>query len=112
MTDFFKSEMVRGDLQNIMELQRYCFQASVAFPVLSKEKKMEYFDVLSDLIEKQKIFTTRLSLSDDKEAMEMIESMREAVIMLGANPNDSLTSMFDDLQKKVEGFKQQLAAEG
>jgi len=112
MSEFFKSEMVRGEVQEIMELQRYCFQCAAAFPVLTKEKKKEYFDVLEQLIEKQKIFNTRLALSDDPEAVEMADTMKQAAIMLGGNPNVSLTVMFDDLSKKVSMMKEKLEAEG
>jgi hypothetical protein len=112
MSQFFKSEMVRGDIQEMAELQQFCMRSMVAFPVLPPEKKMEYFNVLETLIEKQKIFYARLSLSDDPEAIEMAESMRDAVVMLGASPNDNITSMFDDLLGKVGRMKEKLEAEG
>jgi hypothetical protein len=112
MSDFFKSEMVRGDVQEIMELQKYCFQCAAAFPVLTKEKKTEYFDVLETLIEKQKIFNARLSLSDDPEAVEMAANMKEAAVMMGADPNDSVNVMFDNLLKKVLVMREKLEAEG
>jgi hypothetical protein len=112
MSQFFKSEMVRGDIQEMAELQQFCMRSMVAFPVLSPEKKMEYFNVLESLIEKQKIFYARLCLSDDPEAMEMAQSMRDAIIMLGASPSDSITLMFDELLEKVNKMKQKLEAEG
>ena len=112
MSEFFKSEMVRGDLQEMAELQQFCMRSMVAFPVLPPEKKMEYFNVLETLIEKQKIFYARLSLSDDPEAIEMAQSMRDAVVMLGASPNDSISLMFDELHEKVQRMKQKLEAEG
>jgi uncharacterized protein len=112
MSDFFKSEMVRGDLQQIMELQKYCFQSASAFPVLSKEKKMEYFDVLQTLIEKQKIFNARLSLSDDPEAIDMMNSMKQAAVMLGANPDENINVMFDQLYNKVSEMRSKLEATG
>jgi hypothetical protein len=112
MSDFFKSELVRGDIQEMAELQRFCFQSMVAFPVLSPTKKMEYFEVMEQLIEKQKIFYTRLCLSDDPEAIEMAENMRQAVVMLGATPDDNINIMYDDLLDKVTKMKQELEAQG
>lgn len=108
MSNFFQSEMVRGDIQEMMELQRYCFQAAHTFPVLSTEKKLEYFNVLEELVEKQKIFNTRMSLSDDPEAKEMIESMKTAAIMLGGDPNKSLNLMFDELVDKIKFMRSKL----
>ena len=108
MSNFFQSEMVRGDLQEMAELQRFCFQSAHAFPVLSDEKKMEYFNVLEELIEKQKIFNARLSLSDDPEAKEMVESMKMAAVMLGGDANKSINEIFDDLLSKVATMKDTL----
>lgn len=92
----------------MMELQQYCFRAAHSFPVLSPEKKMEYFNVLEELLEKQKIFNTRMSLSDDPEAKEMVESMKMAAVMLGGDANKSVNEIFDDLGEKIKTMKDQL----
>ena len=108
MSDFFTSEMVRGDLQEITDLQMYCVRASSILPALSPEKLLEYYDVLMTLIDKQKIFFARLSLSDDPEAKEMAEMMRDMTIMLGANPNESMYAMFDELISRIQEMKSML----
>lgn len=112
MSDFFKSEMVRGDLQEMMEMQKYCFMCANAYPILSREKKLEYVDVLRTLIEKQKIFNTRMALSDDPEAKEMLNSFKEAAVMLGAPKEASLNECFDELLSRVSEMKSKLEAEG
>jgi len=38
--------------------------------------------------------------------------MKQGVIMLGATPDTSIESMFDELLQKVERMKQQLEAGG
>lgn len=90
------------------ELQQFCMRSMVAFAVLNKEKKLQYFEVMEQLIEKQKIFHARICLSDDPEAKEMAESMKQAAVMLGATPNQHMGSMFDDLLEKVRVMKDQL----
>jgi hypothetical protein len=112
MSNFFRSEMVRGDIQEMAELQQFCMRSMVAFPVLSKEKKLQYFEVLEQLIEKQKIFHARVSLSEDPEAVDMAESMKQAAVMLGATPDQNIGSMFDDLIEKVRVMKEQLEDQG
>ena len=107
MNDFFKNEMVRGDIQEMAELQQYCMRAMMSFPALSPEKQYEYFEVLMTLIEKQKIFYTRLSLSDDPEAKNMLQSMKDGAVLLGAEPGDNLLEMFDDLLSKVDKMKEE-----
>lgn len=107
MNDFFKNEMVRGDIQEMAELQQYCMRAMMSFPALSPEKQYEYFEVLMTLIEKQKIFYTRLSLSEDPEAKEMLKSMKDGAVLLGAEPGDNIMEMFDSLLEKVELMKEE-----
>ena len=108
MSKFFQSELVRGDIQEMAALQEFCFRSAVNLALLDNERKLEYFEALRTLLEKQKIFHARLQLSDDPEAKSVLENMKQAVVMLGANPNLSVNDMFDDLLKKIEGFEEQL----
>ena len=82
------------------------------FVLLEDERKMQYFEALETLIDKQKVFYARAKLSDDPEAKSVIETMKQGVIMLGAEPDTSIESMFDQLLLKVQRMKQQLEAQG
>ena len=73
---FFQSELVRGDIQEMMTLQQFCFRSAMNFVLLEKERKMEYFEALEKLIEKQQIFYARAKLSDDPEAKSVVETMK------------------------------------
>lgn len=106
MSEFFKSEMVRGDLQEMAELQQFCMRSMYAFPVLTTEKQIEYFDTLIQLIEKQKVFYARLALSEDEEAKSMVKSMKESVVLLGGEPTDDMYEMFDNLISKVKDMRE------
>lgn len=108
MSEFFQSELVRGDIQKMMELQQFCFRSAMNFPLLDDDRKLEYFDALEMLIEKQKVFHTRLSLSDDPEAESIIETMKQAVVMLGAKEGTPISEMFDDLLTKVRAMRDTL----
>jgi len=109
---FFKSDIVRGDIQEMLELQQFCFRSAMNFVLLDPDRKMQYFEALETLIDKQKVFYARAKLSDDPEAKSVIETMKQGVIMLGAEPNTSIESMFDQLLLKVQRMKQQLEAQG
>ncbi len=111
MSKFFQSELVRGDIQEMATLQEFCFRSVVNLALLNKEKKLEYFDALELLLEKQKIFHARLSLSDDPEAKSVIENMTNAVVMLGGDKKLTVNEMFDDLMKKIQSFREQLENE-
>lgn len=108
MSEFFKSELVRGDLQDIADLHQFCVRSMVMFPVLSKEKKLLYLEALETFIEKQKIFYARLKLSDDPDAQEMAESMKDSAVMLGASPSNDIYYMFDEFRERIVVIKQKL----
>ena len=48
----------------------------------------------TDLLEKQKVMYTRLSLSDDPKAVEMKENLRKSVAMMGFPPETDMTMLF------------------
>lgn len=112
MSDFFQSEMVRGDLQELAKMQEYCMKAAMTFPALSPERKLEYFDVLQEMIEKQKVFYTRLKLSDDPEATDMADSIKSAAVMFGASEDEDANVVFDELVDKIKVMRETLKAEG
>ena len=105
MSKFFQSELVRGDIQEMAALQEFCFRSVTNLALLDKERKMEYFEALRKLLEKQKIFHARLMLSDDPEAKQVAANMKNAVVMLGGDPNLDVRAMFDDLLKKIDEFE-------
>lgn len=108
MSKFFQSELVRGDIQEMTALQEFCFRCSMNLSLLDKERKLEYFEALEKLIEKQKIFHARICLSDDPEAKSVAESIKQAVVLLGGNENLNPNEMFDELIDKVRQFQDAL----
>ena len=107
-SNFFQSELVRGDIQEMVELQQFCFRSAMNFMLLDPERKFEYFDALERLIEKQKVFYARIELSDDPEAQSVKETMKQGIIMLGATPDTRMQDMFDELLGKVAKFREKL----
>ena len=102
---FFQSELVRGDIQEMAALQEFCFRSVTNLALLNKEAKLDYFEALRKLLEKQKIFHARLMLSDDPEAKQVAANMKQAVVMLGGNSNLDVREMFDDLLTKIDAFE-------
>ncbi len=111
-SSFFRSELVRGDLQEMTELQAYCMKAMYTFPAFSPEKKKEYFINLRRLIEKQEIFYARLKLTDDPEAKMLLDNLRQAAILFGASERDNVEEMFKELLEKITHMQSVLEAEG
>ena len=109
---FFKSDIVKGDIQEMMELQQFCFRSAMNFILLNKDRKLEYFEALETLIEKQKIYYARAKLSEDPEAKSVVDTMKQGIIMLGATPDTSIEKMFTELLDKVQNMKKQTEAQG
>ena len=108
---FFHSDIIKGDIQEMLELQQFCFRSAMNFILLEKERKMEYFEALEKLIEKQQIFYARAKLSDDPEAKSVVETMKQGIVMLGATPGTSIESMFQELLDRVQLMKDKLESD-
>ena len=111
MSRFFQSELVRGDIQEMVELQQFCFRSAMNFMLLDYDRKQQYFEALERLIDKQKVFYARIELSDDPEAKSVKETMKQGIVMLGATPDTPMQSMFDELLDKISVMKQRLEAD-
>ena len=55
---FFNSELVREEMDEISRLQDKVYQKVWEFPSMDKDGKLEHVEMLSDLLEKQKILYT------------------------------------------------------
>ena len=78
------------------------------FVLLDTERKLEYFDALEKLVDKQKVFYFRIKMSDDPEAISVKETMHQGVVMLGATPGTPIESMFDELIEKIHVMRTKL----
>ena len=101
-SEFFKSELVRGEIQEMMEMQQLLMKYAISFPVLTKEKKDEYLIILRRLLEMQEIMYNRMKLSDDKDACAVIENMRQGVVLMGVDENLTVPEMFNQLRERIE----------
>tara|TARA_B100001769_G_C21879155_1_gene475478 strand:- start:123 stop:455 length:333 start_codon:yes stop_codon:yes gene_type:complete len=105
MSNFFDSPFVKEGLEEINELQKEVYGSLMSFPNLSPEKQQEHIEKLSMLLEKQKIMYGRLSLSDDPQAIEMKETMRKSVSLMGFPSGTSVELLFEGMQKTIDQLK-------
>ena len=105
MSNFFDSPIIREELEQINELQQEVYGSLIAFPNLSPEEQQEHIDKLSLLLEKQKIMYGRLSLSDDPQAIEMKETMRKSVSLMGFPSGTSVERLFEGMEKTIDQLK-------
>ena len=102
---FFQSDVVRAELAQIQELQEEVYGNMFKFQSMSKDDKQYHIDCLEQLIEKQKVLYTRLSLSDDPEAQKMKEQVLRGAADLGLPTNVDMNLVFNDIYKMVDVMK-------
>ena len=78
----------------------------MSFNYLDLDEKIEHIEHLSELLDKQKVMYTRLALSDDPQAVEMKEKLRQSVTMLGFPEGTDISVLFDSMRQTIESLKQ------
>jgi hypothetical protein len=109
---FFNSEVVRAEMSEISELQEDVYQNVFKFPSMSKEDKLKHVELLEKLLDKQKVLYTRLSLSDDPEAIEMKQRIIQSASMMGLPPNVDMNMILNNMSKMLEVMKNQIDKTG
>ena len=106
MSEFFESEIVQDELNEINKMQEEIYGNMMSFAELDLDEKMEHIEQLTELLDKQKVMYTRLALSDDPQAIEMKEKLRQSVTMLGFPEGTDITVLFDSMRQTIESLKQ------
>jgi|TARA_A100001391_G_scaffold19262_1_gene10681 hypothetical protein len=102
---FFDSDIIQEELKEINRLQESIYSSVLSFGMMSKEDKIEHVDMLSDLLEKQRVMYTRLSLSDDPKAIEMKENLVKSVAMVGFPKETDINVLFNSMNATIESLK-------
>ncbi len=105
MSDFFDSDIIQEELKEINNLQEEIYGTFLTFSVMSRKEQLENVEKLTRLLEKQKVMYTRLSLSEDPQAVEMKENLRKSVVSMGFPPETDLNMLFDSMNKTIETLK-------
>ena len=108
MSEFFKSDIIQEELEEINRLQEQIYGSIMSFGIMDRDTKIEHVEKLQSLLEKQRIMYTRLSLSDDPEAVEMKENLRKSVSLMGFPPDTDMQVLFDSMNETIESLKQYL----
>ena len=106
MSEFFDSEIVQDELREINDLQQEIYGDLTDFPTLPDEKKKEHILKLTDLLERQRVMYTRLSLSEDEEAKALKKQLEMSVVMLGFPEGTDISVLFSGMQQTIEKLRQ------
>ena len=105
MSEFFKSDIVREELNEINKLQEEIYGSVFSFGSLSREEQLEHIEDLIDLLDKQRIMYTRLSLSDDPQALKLRNQIEQSVVMMGFPQGTDVNMLFDGMDKTINDLK-------
>lgn len=105
---FFDSAVIRAEIAEITELQEEVYTNVFKFPSMSKQEKIDHVNLLEKLLDKQRIMYTRLSLSDDPEAIEMKERITESAVLMGMPKNVDMNLIFANMSKLIVTMRDQI----
>lgn len=112
MGNFFKSEIVRKELEEINQLQKRLQKVFLSMGSLTHEERVEFISLVKILIEKQEIMYFRMKLSDDEESQEMIDHIKQSAIALGISPTKTLEQMFKEMKESINRMLKGLDVSG
>lgn len=99
MNKFFNSEIVQEELSRMQELYLEINRMGL---LLSVEDKREQLNKMMQLINLQQTMYMRVSLSDDPDAKQLVNQVKQAAQMLGMPPSDIGPQFYDTLKKNVQ----------
>ena len=108
MGKFFQSEIVQKEVEAVVSLQEGLYKVLPQFASLSKSERSEVVDMLEELLEKQKLLYTRISLSDDPEAQQMKQQFEDQKIMLGIPRNVTPYQVFEKMRVVIDSYRDSL----
>jgi len=108
MNNFFDSDIVQKELDDINQLQEDICGSIMSFGAMDIDTKLEHVEKLQVLLEKQRVMYTRLSLSDHPKAVEMKENLQKSVVMMGFPPHTDIQVLFNTMEETIVELKRYL----
>ena len=108
MSDFFDSDIVREELQKINQLQMSIYKNAMKFGTFSREDKVDHIDKLTELLERQRVMYTRITLSDDQEAKDLKKHLQKSVELMGFPEGTDMLLLFSGMSNTIENLKKSI----
>ena len=106
MSAFFESEIIKEELGVINKLQEEVYGKLIHFHMMTHDEQLDHISKLSELLDKQRVMYTRLSLSDDPDAVIMKESLNKTVTMMGYPEGTDIAVLFQNMHATIEALKE------
>ena len=108
MSEFFNSDIIKDELMAINRLQESIYNNAFTFDEMDREDQLDHIDDLTELLEKQRVMYTRLSLSEDPQAKIMKGELEKSVQLLGFPPGTDISVLFSGMNKTIESLKSKI----
>lgn len=105
---FFDSDLVKKELDEITKIQEQIYGNVFRFPEMDTEEKLEHIELLEDLLDKQKILYTRVSLSEDPEALNLKRQIVESAVMMGMPKDKDIKVIFNNMSIMLGMMRKQI----
>ena len=102
---FFQSEVVQEELHQMQELYMEINKMGL---MLSLEQKKEQLQKMLRLIEIQQTMYMRVTLSEDPDAKQLVEQVKNAAAMLGMPKDEIGPQFYDKLKENVHKMIKEL----
>ena len=103
MSKFFDSEIVREELKEINQLQESIYGALFSFSGMSRESQVEHIDMLVDLLERQKVMYTRLSLRWSRSKTNE-DDLKKSIMVMGF-PDGTDMPIFWNMHEQIQTLR-------
>ena len=108
MSEFFDSDIIKEELLGINRLQEVVYKNAFSFEDMDREERLDHIEDLTELLEKQRVMYTRLSLSEDPNAKKMKAELEKSVILLGFPAGTDISVLFSGMSQTIESLKQSI----
>ena len=95
---FFQSEVVQKELTQMQDLYMDINKMGL---MLNLDQKREQLDKMLRLIELQQTMYMRVTLSEDPDAKQLVDQVKNAAKMLGMPPEEVGPQFYDKLKENV-----------
>ena len=118
--EFFKSEIVQEELNDLQETYTDLLQMSQEFEGFDTGQKIEHINKTLELIAKQKVFYSRLEMmanyvAEEEDSETEVQEMKERIDLLSTmytGGSGNLLQVLQVMEDKLIGWKKELQTEG
>ena len=113
--DFFTSEVVQKELEDIQECYTELLKMSAGLKEFNPQERLEHIEKTLELVSKQKVFYARLQLaSNELQDADSAKEIRKRIEMMSTEYSGgmNLTMVLDQMEDKLRVWRKELKEEG